>query len=138
MNMLDMPFNKFIGIKRAENTEYIFMMDNSDEYSNHLGSVHASATFALAEATSGEFLINTFREYIERIISTLRRVEMKYRKPTNEKIYSKAEMSEEDLEKTKKDLAEKGRALTRIKVSIYDESGFIIMQSIYEWYLQRN
>ena len=60
MDVTKLPFNEFIGLKFSEKSEYLLMLENRNEYRNHLNTVHASALFALAEATSGYFLLNEF------------------------------------------------------------------------------
>ena len=57
MDITKIPFNQFIGLKISDKSGYLLMLDNRPEYRNHLDTVHASAMFALAEATSGYFFI---------------------------------------------------------------------------------
>jgi len=60
IDVTKLPFNYFIGLKISNKSGYLLMLDNRAEYRNHLDTVHASALFALAEATSGHFLLNEF------------------------------------------------------------------------------
>ena len=136
MNVTDIPFNRFLGIKQSENPEYILMMKNSENYLNHLGTVHASVQFALAEATSGEVLLRIFKEYSSDVIPVVRRVEVKYSKPANGEIYSKADINKEEIERVKSDINQKGRAFVKVNVGIYDMKNNLTLQSIYEWYIQ--
>jgi len=69
------------------------MLDNRPEYRNHLNTVHASALFALAEASSGYFLLNEFSELTD-IIPVVRKVETKYKKPATCIVFSKAKFQE--------------------------------------------
>jgi hypothetical protein len=83
MKVLEIPFNKFIGLQQADTeNDSIFKLERKKEYLNHLGTIHASALFALAEASSGEFLLNEFKDYKLDIIPVVRKVEIKYSKPT--------------------------------------------------------
>ena len=60
MDVTDLPFNALIGIERAEANNALLRLPSDPRYLNHLGSVHASALLALAEASSGEFLLRHF------------------------------------------------------------------------------
>lgn len=80
MNVFDLPFNKFIGLAPSNRQEYLLMLRDNENYHNHLKTVHASAQFALAEATSGYFLLNEFQQ-ITNIIAVVRKVDTKYKKP---------------------------------------------------------
>ena len=55
MNVLELPFNKYIGLEKVSNSDYLLMLNEKEAYLNHLSTVHVSALFALAEATSGFF-----------------------------------------------------------------------------------
>ena len=52
MDVTELSYNKFIGIKKAHNSEYFLELDESPNYLNHLGNVHAGAQLSLAEAVS--------------------------------------------------------------------------------------
>ena len=52
MKITDLPFNQLIGITAAEKDDGMLCLPNDVRYTNHLGTVHASALLALAEATS--------------------------------------------------------------------------------------
>ena len=93
MNILSVPFHQFINIKRSENENYIFTIEERPEYLNHLGTIHACVQLSLAEATSGEFLLNQFIELASEVIPVVRKTEVKYRKPANGNLFSKATFS---------------------------------------------
>ncbi len=91
MDVSQLPFNRFLGIQRCESKEDgIFEFVSDEKYLNHLGTIHASALFALAEASSGQFLAEQMKEDEEAVVPVLRRTEMKYRKPAKGAVYSKA------------------------------------------------
>lgn len=60
MNALNLPFNKILLIKKSLVPDTIFMLEDRVKYQNHLGAIHASAQYALAEALSGETLERNF------------------------------------------------------------------------------
>lgn len=80
-SVVDLPFNQFIGLKKAEEPN-LLTLPAGGQYLNHLGTVHACALLALAEASSGEFLLRQLSPF-EGIIPIVRRLESKFRKPTN-------------------------------------------------------
>ncbi len=51
--MTQIPFNKFVEICYSDRDEEVLQLRFKDNNKNHLGTFHASAQFALAEAASG-------------------------------------------------------------------------------------
>jgi len=88
-----LPFNHFIGLKMSDKTEFLLMLEDRSEYRNHLNTVHASALFSLAEASSGHFLLNEFSD-LTGIVPVVRRVETKYKRPATGAVFSKAQFFE--------------------------------------------
>lgn len=136
MNVFELPFNKYIGLEKSSDIEYLLMLQDKKEYLNHLNTVHASAQFALAEATSGYFLLNQFRELTD-ILPVVRKVEIKYRKPAQGTVFSKASFIDSDKNKILEDLNLRQRALITVKVLLYDSEQNNIMQSNFEWFITR-
>lgn len=136
MNVFDLPFNKHIELEKSSDTEYLLVLQEKNIYMNHLNTVHASAQFALAEATSGYFLINEFRE-LTNILPVVRKVETKYRKPAFGKIYSKANFVNTDKANILEELNIRKKVLITIRVSLYDVEKNNIMQSNFEWFITK-
>lgn len=136
MNVFELPFNKYIGLEKSSDIEYLLMLQDKKEYLNHLNTVHASAQFALAEATSGYFLLNQFRELTD-ILPVVRKVEIKYRKPAQGTVFSKASFIDSDKNKILEDLDLRQRVLITVKVLLYDSEQNNIMQSNFEWFITR-
>ena len=56
MNVLEIPFNKLIGLQKADiDSEFIFKLDDKQEYLNHLNTVHASSLFAQRQQVENFF-----------------------------------------------------------------------------------
>ena len=136
MDVTKIAFNQFIGLKISEKSEYLLMIDNRPEYRNHLDTVHASTLFALAEATSGYYLLNEFSELTD-IVPVVRKVEVKYKKPATSVVFSKAKFQETEKEEALNMLNQKGRTSLKVEVSIFDETDLLIMQSVFEWYVAK-
>jgi len=136
MEVTKLPFNHFIGLKISNKSGYFLMLDNRTEYLNHLNTVHASALFSLAEASSGHFLLNEFSELTD-IVPVVRKVETKYKKPATGAVFSKAKFLETEKNEVLETLRERGRALLKVEVSLFDENEVLIMQSVFEWFVTK-
>ena len=137
MNVFELPFNKYIGLEESSDLDYLLMLPEKEEYLNHLATVHASALFALAEATSGFFLLNEFQG-IENILPVVRRVETKYKKPALGIVLSKAGFVNTDKEKILEELDINQRVLIIVRVLLYDLEKTNIMQSDFEWFIAKS
>ena len=136
IDVTKLPFNHFIGLKISTKNGYLLMLDNRAEYRNHLDTVHASAMFSLAEATSGHFLLNEFSE-LTNIVPVVRKVEIKYKKPTKGGVFSKAKFLETEKNEVLEALTQRGRAILKVEVSLFDEEEELIMQSVFEWFVTK-
>ena len=136
MNVTELPFNALIGIERAEADGALLQLPASSRYLNHLGTVHASALLALAEASSGEFLLRHLGS-IDGIVPVVRRLEAKFRKPAKASVSSSASVSPNAFTELDNELATKGRALIAVSVELHDESGVHALSATVEWFVQR-
>jgi hypothetical protein len=135
-SVAELPFNSFVGIQTISNSAQLLRLPSGGQYLNHLGTVHASALLALAEASSGEFLLRHFGSS-EGFIPVVRRIEAKFRKPANGAVTSSASVAPEALAQFQADLSAKGRALVLIAVELHDESGTHALSASVEWFIQR-
>ncbi len=135
-SVLRLPFNRFVGIEPSQSEQHIFRLNANPNYLNHLGTVHASAQFALAEATSGEVLLDTFSDHVDEVIPILRRAEVKYRAPGSGTLYSSGVLLT-DAAKVHTDIATKGRALISVEVTLYTTEHTPTMTAQFEWFVQR-
>ena len=137
MQITELPFNSFVGIETAREPSQLLRLPSSERYLNHLGTVHASAQLALAEASSGEFLLRHFGS-ADGIVPVVRRLEAKFRKPANGSITSSASATPEALAQLDAELASKGRSLISVRVDLHDESGAHTLSATFEWFIQRD
>jgi acyl-coenzyme A thioesterase PaaI-like protein len=135
-SVTELPFNAFIGLKKADEAGRLLQLPADGKYLNHLGTVHASALLALAEASSGEFLLGHFGTS-EGVVPVVRRLESKFRKPANGAVTSTASVTAEALAQFEGELAAKGRALLAMAVELHDESGAHVLSATVEWFVQR-
>jgi acyl-coenzyme A thioesterase PaaI-like protein len=136
INITELPFNSLLGIRPATDAEHLLLLPSGSQYLNHLGTVHAGAQVALAEASSGELLAKHFGSS-DGLVPVLRRVEAKFRNPANGTIMSTASTTPESLARLDAELASKGRSVIGITVEIYDESGARTLSATFDWFIQK-
>jgi thioesterase domain-containing protein len=135
MKITDLPFNQLVGVKVSEESEYHLTLLDKKDYTNHLGTVHASALYALAEATSGHFLMINFPEFQTGIIPVLRQSDVKYKKPANGRVNATAVLLDNTIESIKEELTTKKRALLKLKVNLCDTSRIQVFSGVFEWFV---
>jgi acyl-coenzyme A thioesterase PaaI-like protein len=131
----ELPFNRFLGLRHAPaDSDALLALPESPDYANHLGTVHASAQLALAEATSGEFLLRHLPS-LDGLVPVVRRLEAKFRRPANGALTSRASADAAKLAALLADIARKGRALIAVQVEVLDASGVVTLNADVEWFL---
>ncbi len=134
MDVTQIAFNHFLGLETKDGA---LALPDAPHYQNHLGTVHASAQFALAEAASGLFLAQTFADIATGVIPVLRRSELKYKAAAKGPLTSRAHVSDEQAATFRSQLSAKGRASLAVEVEVLDESGKITLAATMEWFVQR-
>lgn len=134
-SVTELPFNRFIGIESETSDDKLLRLPTGERYLNHLGTVHASALLALAEASSGEFLLKRFGSR-SGLVPVVRRIEAKFRKPANGSVSSRASATPEALTQFDQELEGKGRALISIDVELHDEAGTHALSASVEWFIR--
>ncbi len=140
MDVTQIPFNRLLGIVKCElPDECLLMLPESERYTNHLKTVHASAQFALGEAASGEYLLQRFKDIPEKesLIPVVRNAEVKFSKPGKGAVRASANIPDDLVSETIASIEKKGRALIPVSVTISDSEGTITMTATYEWYIQK-
>jgi acyl-coenzyme A thioesterase PaaI-like protein len=138
MHATDLAINKALGIQLAPaGNRHILEMPESALLLNHLGTVHASAQFALAEASSGEFLLRNFGDAQSPTFAVLRTCNVKFRKPARGYLRASARFADEIAESLAAELASRGRALVSVLAEVSDAQGVVTMTGQYDWFLQR-
>jgi acyl-coenzyme A thioesterase PaaI-like protein len=118
MDVTTIPFNKLIGLAASDDPRYLLMLPTEEKYRNHIGTVHASALFALAEATSGMAMLRELGGRTD-LGALVRKVETKYRNPTRGAVYSKATLAEDKL-LLLLEIDQRGRGFAHVTVDLFD------------------
>lgn len=137
MDVTQIPFNKFIEISKSNADDQVLELGFKDNMKNHLGTFHASAQFALAEACSGLSLQKHFPHLANSVVPVLRKSDIKFKKPAQSDIHAKANIDSEEKEKFEQQFEKKGRATIAVPVEIIDQNGTVTMSGVYEWFVQK-
>jgi len=135
MEIVHIPFAQTVGIGRHEDGS--LNLPFRDGVLNHVGGVHASAQFALAETASGDYLYGRFPELAERVVALLRDARVKFRQAATGALTAHAEVTGAAAERFLDRFSRKGRASVTVDVELRDRNGAITRQGHYEWYVQR-
>ena len=122
-----------LGIQQEQNH---LVLEPSKILENHIGTIHASVQFTLAESQSGLFLQTEFPD-IGEVIALLRGSTVKYKLPATSKLIAKASMSQESKDKFMRQFTKKGRAGITVLVEICDSENHITMMGEFNWYIQK-
>jgi acyl-coenzyme A thioesterase PaaI-like protein len=135
MDITTIPFNRFLGLRTAPTDGVALLsLPESPDFLNHLGTIHASAQLALAEASSGEFLLRTLPPG-DGLVPVVRRLEAKFKRPAQGALTSRASTDAEKLAALPGELTRKGRALIEVHVEVLDASGTATLTACVEWFL---
>jgi len=134
MEVTDIPFVKHLGIEKEGSQ---LALASSYELRNHIGTIHASAQFALAETQSGLFLQEEFSDIEGEVLPLLRSSTVKYKSPATTKLKAVAIVSNEVKEKFKEQFLKRGRATIAVEVKLLDSADVITMVGEFVWFVQR-
>ncbi|WP_367872541.1 DUF4442 domain-containing protein [Luteolibacter sp. Populi] len=138
MHVTDLAINRTLGMQLAPaGSGHILEMPESPLLLNHVGTIHASAQFALAEAGSGEFLLGQLGDMKNQVFAVLRASELKFRKPAHGALHASGSFAEGSAGSVSGELASRGRALAAVRVEIADSQGVVTMTGRFDWFLQR-
>lgn len=133
MDVSQIPFGRLVGLVRSHKEDIVLELPESDDYHNHLGTVHASAQFTLAESASGEYLLHIFPDLVGNVAPMVRGVNVKYRKPAHGRLFAKASCDENVVEKVYEDLEKRGLARITVAVKIFDQNEVNTMKAKVDW-----
>jgi len=133
MEVTEIPFNRHIGISEKEGS---LELGESGHLQNHLGTVHGSAQFSLAEAASGAFLLGRFPELVGRVVPVVRTSEIKFRRPASGTLKALASVSDESADSFMAQFEKKGRGLITVSVDVRDSEGTVTATARYDWFVQ--
>lgn len=104
---------------------------------NHVGTMHAAAQFALAEAASAACLQRDFPALDGRVFAVVRGVQLKYRQAATGTLFAFAEPDASTREHLASDLATRTRTTATVRVELKDAAGHVSFAGSFEWFIAR-
>jgi len=137
MDVTQLPFNRLIGLEPvADDGACLVSLPDGPQYTNHLGTVHASALLAVAEAGSGAFLLDSFGG-ASGLVPVVRRLEAKFHRPASGRVSARVAVADEETARWVADLASRGRVTAAVPVEVVDAVGTIVLSATVEWFISR-
>jgi acyl-coenzyme A thioesterase PaaI-like protein len=137
MDVTGIPFNRLIDILQPAGEDRALRLDFRDDLKNHLGTLHGSAQFALAEACSGLTLHRCFPHLTDSVLPVLRKSDVKFRSPARSAVQARGDIDVETKERFERQFERKGRAGISVSVDLTDQDGTVTMSGTFEWFVQR-
>jgi acyl-coenzyme A thioesterase PaaI-like protein len=135
MDVTQLPFNRLVGLEAAESDSgFLVSLPGGPEYTNHLGTIHASALLAVAEAGSGAFLVRHLGSGVG-FIPVVRRLEAKFRKPASGRVYARSTTPVDEVGHWSAEVASRGRLSAVVSVDVVDASGVVVLSADVEWFI---
>ena len=138
MKVTDLAFNQRLGLVAAPaGAAHLLELPLTPALHNHLGSMHAAAQFALAEAASAECLRRHFGAALGEVFAVVRSVEVKYRKPATGDLRAFGEPDENTRDHLVAEFAARGRFSAVIRVDLKDHTGTLTFHGKFDWFISR-
>jgi len=132
---MNIPFIADMGMEQR--ADGLLFLPFNNKLLNHVGTIHGSVLFTLAETQSGFYLGSCFPQYKGKIVPLLRASTVKYKNPANKDVYAKAFTSQESLEKFEAQFLKKGRAIIRVDVEVLDSDNVLVMVGEFVWFISK-
>ncbi len=136
MDVTQIPFAKHTCIEKED--DHTLKLEATDVVQNHLGTIHASAQFTLAETQSGLYLQETFPELEGKVVGLLRDATVKYKNPATSDIYAVAIIREEAKERFLSQFLRKGHASIVVDVVVKTCDDILCMEGTFSWFVQKS
>lgn len=139
MKPTDLAFNQALGLVEAPaGSEHLLELPLTPLVLNHVGTTHAAAQFALAEAASAACLQRDFPHLDGKVFAVVRGSSLKYRKPpTGEALLAFAQPDEFTRVHLSTDLAGRTRTTATVLVELRDRAGNVSFTGSFQWFIAR-
>lgn len=131
------PFNKHLGLEIVELApgRGVVRLPDEPHLTNHVGTQHAAALFAAAEAASGAAVVGALGGDLARVTPLARGAEVTFKKPARGPITATATLRDDAPAFVARALAE-GRADADVVVAMTDASGVEVGSMTVRWHLR--
>lgn len=133
------PFNVHLGLQTtslAADSGAVLLPDD-EKLRNHVGSQHAGALFAAAEAASGAAFVGAFLDIMGEITPLAESAQISYKKLAKGEITATARFGE-NADALKAKLREQGRIRFPVQVQMTDTAGNVVAEMTVDWYVRLN
>ena len=138
MDVSQLPFNRLIGLERADPSENLLIsLPEDQKYLNHVGTVHAGALLAVAEAGSGELLVRTLG-HLSGFVPIVRSVEAKFRRPASGRVSARSIATQETADAWASQLTSRGRCSASVPIEVVDSRGVVVLSAAVEWFISKD
>ena len=133
------PFNRHLGLEITEiaHGTASVRLPEGGHLLNHVGTQHAAALFAAAEAASGAAMASVFGDLIGRATPLARSAQVAYLKPARGPIDARATVTG-DSEELLASLEANGRVEFPVQVTLQDAQGVKVAEVTVAWHVRMN
>jgi acyl-coenzyme A thioesterase PaaI-like protein len=132
------PINVGLGLRRHPEPGFLFSIDGQPSTVNFLGTIHATAIYALVDATSGEVLQRAIDLDWSRCFAVSRDTRLAIRKPSREIIKATGHVHEGDLQHLTMEFIEERMRKVRVLVEVFNENDEIAARAEVTWVLGKH
>jgi uncharacterized protein (TIGR00369 family) len=131
------PFAKYVGVELLEVGDGVAKarLEQRPELSNHIGTMHAGALFALAETASGAAVAGMFKDVIGGLRPVAAEATISYLKLTKG-MASCAAATAEPAETLRGRLEAERKAIFDVSVEIFREDGQTVAKMSVRWHVR--
>jgi acyl-CoA thioesterase FadM len=135
----DLALNRLLGITDAPpGAPHLLVMPWSTDRCNHVGTVHAAAQFALAEAASAECLRREFPDLAgSQVLAVVRSTETRFRRAARGDLHACARLEPDAADGLRAELGRRGQAFITVNVELRDLAGAATLVGRITWYMRQ-
>lgn len=138
MKPTDLAFSQALGLVAAPaGAEHLLELPFGPLVQNHVGTTHAAAQFALAEAASAACLQRDFPALDGKVFAVVRGVQLKYRQAATGDLLAFARPDELTRAHLVRDLETKTRTAATVLVELKDRAGNLTFSGSFDWFIAR-
>jgi acyl-coenzyme A thioesterase PaaI-like protein len=137
VDVTQLPFNRLVGLEpAAADSGFLVTLPTGPQHANHLGTIHAGALLAVAEAGSAAFLASRLGDPAG-FVPVVRRLDARFRKPAAGRVSARAAVPGEEVARWAAELASRGRVSAAVPVEVVDGAGIVVLSATVEWFIAR-
>lgn len=130
MNITELPYNQYIGIEKGDTD---VLLCKKPELLNHVGTIHAAVLYGLAEAASGDWIIEHLMTKFPDTLALARQGSIQYKRPAENDCTAEANVDADALASCVTELENRGRATLAVPVRILCD-GKPVATAEFDWW----